>query len=309
MKIKGNTIRINIIFILAIVLLFCVIIWKIGYVALNNVVEGKNIRQLADARIITTKTIHSTRGTIYDNQGEPVAENVNSYTMYAILTSKWTTDPDNPKYVVDYKKTAEELSKIFLNNNPESSMTYEYILSRINQQEHSIVLLDEVQYAISPSDVASDKPLPIYGILNGLLNKRNVDVYVTGSNSRFLSSDVRTEFRGRGDEVHVQPLSFAEFMSVYEGDKYEGLRDYMTYGGLPQIVSFKTHEQKTAYLTNLFKETYLKDIIARYNVRSNANELGELVDILASGIGSLTNPRKLSNTFKSVNQIIFYLLK
>lgn len=177
---------------------------------------------------------------------------------------------------------------------------YEYILSRINQQEHSIVLLDEVQYAISPSDVASDKPLPIYGILNGLLNKRNVDVYVTGSNSRFLSSDVRTEFRGRGDEVHVQPLSFAEFMSVYEGDKYEGLRDYMTYGGLPQIVSFKTHEQKTAYLTNLFKETYLKDIIARYNVRSNANELGELVDILASGIGSLTNPRKLSNTFKSV---------
>lgn len=132
MKIKGNTIRINIIFILAIVLLFCLIIWKIGYVALNDVVEGKNIRQLADSRIITTKTIHSTRGTIYDNQGEPVAENVNSYTLYAILTSKWSTDPDNPKYVVDYKKTAEELSKLFLANDPNSPMTYDYILSRLN---------------------------------------------------------------------------------------------------------------------------------------------------------------------------------
>ena len=176
---------------------------------------------------------------------------------------------------------------------------YEYLKSRIKQGGQYYVLLDEVQYAISPSDIASDAPLPIYGVLNGLLHKSNVDVYVTGSNSRFLSSDIRTEFRGRGDEVHVQPLSFAEFMSVYEGDKYDGLRDYMTYGGLPQITYFKTHEQKAAYLTNLFEETYIKDIIARYNVRRNVNEFGELVDILASGVGSLTNPTKLSNTFKS----------
>ena len=179
---------------------------------------------------------------------------------------------------------------------------YEYLKSKLGQGGQYYVLLDEVQYAISSSDIASDEPLPLYGILNGLLHKMNVDVYVTGSNSRFLSSDIRTEFRGRGDEVHVQPLSFAEFMSVYEGDKYDGLRDYMTYGGLPQITYFKTHEQKMAYLTNLFEETYIKDIIARYNVRRNVNEFGELVDILASAIGSLTNPTKLSNTFKSSKQ-------
>ena len=176
---------------------------------------------------------------------------------------------------------------------------YGYLKSKIKQGGQYYVLLDEVQYAISPSDIASDAPLPIYGVLNGLLHKSNVDVYVTGSNSRFLSSDIRTEFRGRGDEVHVQPLSFAEFMSVYDGDKYDGLRDYMAYGGLPQITYFKTHEQKAAYLTSLFEETYIKDIIARYNVRRNVNEFGELVDILASGVGSLTNPTKLSNTFKS----------
>ena len=134
MKIKGNTIRINVIFILGVVLLFCAIIWKIGYVALNDVVEGINVRELADSRIITTKTIHSTRGTIYDNQGEPVAENVNSYTLIAILSSQRTTNPDNPKHVVDYKKTAEELSKVFLANDPNSTMTYDYILSRLNSK-------------------------------------------------------------------------------------------------------------------------------------------------------------------------------
>ncbi|MBQ7713083.1 MAG: ATP-binding protein [Clostridia bacterium] len=175
----------------------------------------------------------------------------------------------------------------------------EYLRSKIGSGGQYYVLLDEVQYAISPSDIGSDAPLPLYGVLNGLLRKTNVDVYVTGSNSRFLSSDIRTEFRGRGDEVRVQPLSFSEFMSGYEGDKYDGLRDYMTYGGLPQITFFKTHEQKAAYLTNLFEETYIKDILARYNVRRNANEFGELVDVLASGVGSLTNPMKLSNTFKS----------
>ena len=132
MKIKGNTIRINIIFIFVIVLLFCLIIWKITLVALNNVVEGVNIRELADSRVIATKKIYSTRGTIYDNQGEPVAENVNSYVMAAVLTSKWSNDPDNPKYVVDYKKTAEELSKLFLSVDPSSPMTYDEILARLN---------------------------------------------------------------------------------------------------------------------------------------------------------------------------------
>jgi penicillin-binding protein 2B len=134
MKIKGNTIRINVLFIIAIVLLFCVIIWKITYVATNNVVEGVNIRELADSRIITTKTIYSTRGTIYDNQGEAVSENVNSYTLIAILSSQRTTNPDNPKHVVDYMKTAEALSKVFLDADPNSPMTYDYILKRLNSK-------------------------------------------------------------------------------------------------------------------------------------------------------------------------------
>ena len=134
MKIKGNTIRINVLFIIAIVLLFCAIIWKITYVATNNVVEGVNIRELADSRIITTKTIYSTRGTIYDNQGEAVAENVNSYTLIAILSSQRTTNPDNPKHVVDYMKTAEALSKVFLDADPNSPMTYDYILKRLNSK-------------------------------------------------------------------------------------------------------------------------------------------------------------------------------
>ena len=182
----------------------------------------------------------------------------------------------------------------------EPQKLYDYLCSRIKPVGQYYVFLDEVQYAISQNDLQSEEPLPLYGVLNGLLHKMNVDVYVTGSNSRFLSSDVRTEFRGRGDEIHVQPLSFAEFMSVYEGDKYEGLRDYITYGGLPQTTFMKTHEQKAAYLTNLFEETYIKDVVDRYGIRRNATEFSELVDILSSAIGSLSNPTKLSNTFKSV---------
>ena len=132
MKLKGNTIRINVLFIVVIVLLFCSFIWKIATVAMNDYVEGINIRQLADSRVIATKTIYSTRGTIYDNQGEAVAENVNSYTLVAILSSQRTTNPNNPKHVVDYNKTAEELSKVFLAQDPNSSMTKEYILERLN---------------------------------------------------------------------------------------------------------------------------------------------------------------------------------
>jgi penicillin-binding protein 2B len=134
MKIKGNTIRINLLFILVVALLFCVIIWKIAVIALNDTVEGINIRELADSRIITTKTIYSTRGTIYDNQGEAIAENVNSYTMVAILSSTRTTNPDNPKHVVDLDKTARELSKVFKEFNSETTMTYEYILERLNSK-------------------------------------------------------------------------------------------------------------------------------------------------------------------------------
>lgn len=135
-------------------------------------------------------------------------------------------------------------------------------------------------------------------VLNSLLYRENVDIYVTGSNSRFLSKDVLTEFRGRGDEVHLFPLTFAEFMSVYAGDRYEGWNEYYTFGGLPMILTRKTWQQKSEYLSHLFAETYLRDIIARNNIR-HPDELETLITILASAVGSLTNPKRIADTFKT----------
>ena len=162
------------------------------------------------------------------------------------------------------------------------------------------VLLDEIQMAISAEELAN--PLmskEIYSVLNGFLHLENVDVYVTGSNSRFLSKDVLTEFRGRGDEVHVLPFVFSEFMQGYSGDAYHGWADYMTFGGLPLILSFRTDEQKVRYLKNLFEETYLKDIVSRNGI-AKTQELENLIDILASSVSSLTNASKICQTFKSV---------
>lgn len=136
-------------------------------------------------------------------------------------------------------------------------------------------------------------------VLNSLIRMRNVDVYVTGSNARFLSKDVITEFRGRGDEVHMFPLSFSEFMSVYRGTKHDGWNDYIMYGGLPLIFNFGTAEEKISFLKSLFDETYISDIVGRHRIRNRA-ELEEILDILSSAIGSLTNPSRLSSTFKSV---------
>ena len=163
-----------------------------------------------------------------------------------------------------------------------------YLKERISDREMYYVLLDEVQML---DDFES--------VLNSLARMKNVDVYVTGSNARFLSKDIITEFRGRGDEVHMYPLTFAEYMSVYNGDVQSGWRDYVIYGGLPLIFSFTTPDQKSDFLKRLFDETYLSDIIGRNNIRNKA-ELEELLNILSSAIGSLTNATKLSNTFKSV---------
>lgn len=140
--------------------------------------------------------------------------------------------------------------------------------------------------------------IKLYGILNSLLKRRNVDVYITGSNSKFLSSDILTEFRGRGDEIRVFPLSFREFMSVYQGDSYSGYRDYSLYGGLPYVVNIKSQEEKVKYLTNMFKNTYLRDIIERYKLKGDI-VMDTLVDILASDMATLTNPTKLANSFMS----------
>ncbi len=176
-----------------------------------------------------------------------------------------------------------------------------YLHSKIaSRRERYYVFLDEVQYAISREELKDpDVPPRLYGVLNGLLRMRNVDVYVTGSNSKLLSRDVMTEFRGRGDEVRVRPLSFSEFMQAFDGDRYQGWAEYTVYGGMPLALSMHTDEQKARYLEHLFEETYLKDVVDRYEIRKR-DELDDLVNALASGIGTLTNPSKLENTFRSV---------
>ena len=178
---------------------------------------------------------------------------------------------------------------------------YSYLLERIGDDPDTYyVLLDEIQYAMSERELKSTyDPPALYGVLNGLLRRSNVDVYVTGSNSKLLSTDVMTEFRGRGDEVHVRPLSFAEFMQGFQGDRYEGWAEYVMYGGLPLTLSMRTSEQKANYLSSLFQEIYFKDVVER-NHLTKSQELEDLVDVLASSIGSLTNPSKIEATFKSV---------
>jgi len=177
---------------------------------------------------------------------------------------------------------------------------YDYIRNKItDDSKQYYILLDEIQYAITKEELRNnEKPPKLYEVLNSLLRRKNVDVYVTGSNSKLLSKDVMTEFRGRGDEVHIFPLSFKEFMSVYKGDIYHGWADYSTYGGLPKVLSFDDKKDKMKYLNILFEETYLLDVLDRNDIEKN-NELECIVNLLASDIGSLTNPSKLERTFKS----------
>lgn len=177
---------------------------------------------------------------------------------------------------------------------------YDYLMERIgNDRGVYYVLLDEIQYAITVKELRSkDEPPALYGVLNGLLHRRNVDVYVTGSNSKLLSTDVMTEFRGRGDEVRIHPLTFAEFMQAFDGDRQAGWAEYVMYGGLPLTLSMHTPEQKASYLTGLFEEVYLSDVIER-NHLTKSQELESLLDVLASSIGSLTNPSKIEATFRS----------
>lgn len=163
----------------------------------------------------------------------------------------------------------------------------EYIHSCIKEEGMYYLLMDEVQMLSDFEEV-----------LNSLMHNDSLDIYVTGSNSKFLSKDVMTQFRGRGDEIHVFPLTFKEFMQVYEGDVYHGWSEYVVYGGLPLVATMRTDEQKIHYLTNLFTETYLKDIIERYHI-DKIQEMDDLLNVLASFVGSLTNPPKIEATFKS----------
>lgn len=178
-----------------------------------------------------------------------------------------------------------------------------YIRDRLkNNGDMHYVFIDEVQYAIKKEDLKSDKPLPLYGVLNGLMKEPNVDVYVTGSNSKLLSKDVMTEFRGRGDEVRIYPLTFKEYYDYVGGDKADAFEDYALYGGLPLVLSKKTQRDKAKYLSDLFKEVYFKDIEERYNI-AMPEVMEVLTDDLCSSIGSLTNSLKIANTLKSVRNI------
>lgn len=162
-----------------------------------------------------------------------------------------------------------------------------YIKGKIVDKDIYYVILDEIQLVEN-----------FEGVLNGLLRISNIDIYVTGSNSKFLSSDIITEFRGRGEDIKIYPLSYSEFMSIYDGDKLDGWLEYITYGGLPLVVSMNSDERKMSYLQEQQKNVYINDIIERNNIKNDA-ELVSLVQIISSSIGSLSNPKKLSDTFKS----------
>ena len=181
-----------------------------------------------------------------------------------------------------------ELEKEDKKVDPEKFMAY--IKTKTTDNEKYYLLLDEVQMLGC-----------FESVLNGYLRKNNLDVYVTGSNAKFLSRDIITEFSGRGDEVHMFPLSFSEFMTVYKGDKYEGLVEYMLYGGIPIVVLRDTAADKSATLHRLFDEIYIRDINKRHKIKGKG-ELEDLLNILSSAIGSLTNPEKLKNTFRSVKK-------
>ena len=176
----------------------------------------------------------------------------------------------------------------------------EYLYSRIkNKEEMYFILLDEVQFAIKNDEIKNNNEIRLYGILNGLLRLDNVDMYITESNSKFLSSDILTEFRGRGDEVRVYPLSFSEYYSSCANkDKLDVWNEYSMFGGMPALILKKTDEEKIKYLKDLINNTYIKDVIERNNIKNNT-VIDSLFNILASSIGSLTNPTKLANTFKS----------
>lgn len=208
-----------------------------------------------------------------------------SYLLFTLFKEHLLSDGIDEDHIIEIAFDAFENKKY-----RDPDVLYPYLKEQIKDDAMYYVLLDEVQLLGE-----------FESILNSLIRMKNVDVYVTGSNARFLSKDVITEFRGRGDEVHMYPLSFAEFMSVYPGTKQDGWNEYMLYGGIPLVLEFTTPDQKITFLKSLFEETYISDIVGRHNIRNKA-ELEELLNILSSAIGSLTNPQKLSSTFQTVKK-------
>ena len=182
-----------------------------------------------------------------------------------------------------------------------------YIRERItNTKERFYIFIDEIQLVSEiPNPYVDDESAKItfVDVVLGLMKIKHADVYVTGSNSKMLSSDILTQFRDRGDEVRVYPLSFSEFYDAFEGDKRDAWQEYYTYGGMPMTLSLDSHERKSRYLRDLFERTYIRDVLERNKIKNDETSLGILLDVLASGIGSLTNPSRLSNTFKSERKI------
>lgn len=176
----------------------------------------------------------------------------------------------------------------------------------VDPKKRYYIFIDEIQFVSeirNPYVDNEDAKITFIDVILGFMHMDNADVYVTGSNSKMLSSDILTQFRDRGDEIRVHPLSFAEFYNEYEGDKRGAWQDYYTYGGMPLATSLESHEEKSRYLKDLFDRTYIKDVLERHEIKNDAEVLDILLDVLASGIGSLTNPSKLANTFKSERQI------
>ena len=208
------------------------------------------------------------------------------------------------EYLLSQKVKESQIIEIALDNDSQAKLRNpivlgEYLRKHIKANRQYYILIDEIQYCkdIENPDLPGDF-ISFYNVLNGLLQKENVDVYVTGSNSKMLSSDILTEFRGRGDQVHVYPLSFREYFDAI-GDDFDSVwQDYLTYGGLPKVASMKTEAQKIEYLKNLMDEVYLKDIIQRNGIE-NTESLSNLLNVLSSSVGSFTNPTKLEKTFRS----------
>ena len=168
------------------------------------------------------------------------------------------------------------------------------------------ILIDEIQFVVevqNPYVKDPDSKIGFVDVVLGLMKLKNADVYVTGSNSKMLSTDILTQFRDRGDEIRVFPLSFSEFYEAYEGDKHLAWRDYCTYGGMPVVLTLDYHEEKSQYLRDLFERTYLKDVVERHKIQNDLGVLDDLINIVASSTGSLTNSTKLSNTFDSEKHI------
>ena len=221
-----------------------------------------------------------------------------SYLLFELFT----------KYLQSLGVEEEQIIRIALDELPNAKYRDpfeldKYIREKItNKNKRYYILIDEIQFVSEIQNPYVDDPqakISFIDVILGLMKIKNADVYVTGSNSKMLSSDILTQFRDRGDEIRVYPLSYAEFYAAYQGDKHNAWVDYYTYGGMPYTLSLSSHEQKSQYLRDLFTLTYLKDIVERHSIQNDTEVLEDLLNIIASGIGSLTNPTKLSNIFDS----------